>query len=267
MHLPHNAFKAALKQAQPRYGIWAGMCTPYTAEILAGLGYDWVLLDGEHAPNTVPTLLGQLQAMAAYGSQPVVRPVTGDPVLIKQLLDVGAQTLMVPMVETAEQAAALVQAMRYPPHGIRGVGGGLTRATRWDAVPDYIRNAHQELCLIVQIESRLGVQNAAAIAAVEGVDAVFIGPADLSTGLGHAGDASQPEVQDAIRQAIDATRAQGKACGILAPREEDARRYLDWGCQFVAVGIDISLLRQAAQANLARYRDDAGASKAPGGVY
>lgn len=266
MHLPRNAFKAALKQGQPQYGIWAGMCTPYAAEILAGLGYDWVLLDGEHAPNTIPTLLGQLQAMAAYGSQPVVRPVTGDAVLIKQLLDVGAQTLMVPMVETAEQATALVQAMRYPPHGIRGVGGGLTRATRWDAVPDYIRTAHQELCLIVQIESRLGVQNAAAIAAVEGVDAVFIGPADLSTGLGYAGDASQPEVQDAIRQAIDATRSAGKACGILAPREEDARRYLQWGCQFVAVGIDISLLRQAAQANLARYRDDAPAKPA-GSVY
>lgn len=267
MNLPYNAFKAALRQPQPRYGIWAGLCTPYAAEILAGLGYDWILLDGEHAPNTVPTLLGQLQAMAGYDSQAVVRPVTGDPVLIKQLLDVGAQTLMVPMVETAEQARTLVQAMRYPPHGIRGVGGGLTRATRWDAVPDYIRTAHEELCLIVQIESRLGVQNAAAIAAVDGVDAVFIGPADLSTGLGHAGDASQPDVQDAIRQTIDATRAQGKACGILAPREEDARRYLAWGCQFVAVGIDISLLRQAAQANLARYREAPGRAASPSALY
>jgi 4-hydroxy-2-oxoheptanedioate aldolase len=175
-------------------------------------------------------------------------------VLIKQLLDVGVQTLMVPMVETAEQARELVRAMRYPPHGVRGVGGGLTRATRWDAVPDYIRTAHEQLCLIVQIESPLGVANAAEIAAVDGVHAVFIGPADLSTGMGHAGDASQGEVQDAIRRTVDATLAAGKACGILAPREEDARRYADWGCRFIAVGIDISLLRQAALANLGCYR-------------
>lgn len=263
MELPRNPFKAALRQAGPLYGIWAGMATPYAAEILATTGYDWMLVDGEHAPNTVPTLLGQLQAVAPYATHPVVRPVTGDAVLIKQLLDVGAQTLMVPMVETAEQAAALVQAMRYPPHGVRGVGGGLTRATRWDAVPDYIRTAHEQLCLIVQIESRRGVENAAAIAAVDGVDAVFIGPADLSTGLGHAGDASQPEVQDCIRRTIEAARAQGKACGILAPREEDARRYAEWGCGFIAVAIDIGLLRQAAQANLARYRPPAGTAAAP----
>lgn len=263
MKLPINPFKAALRRAEPLYGIWAGFATPYAAEIIATTGYDWMLVDGEHAPNTVPTLLGQLQAVAPYATHPVVRPVTGDAVLIKQLLDVGVQTLMVPMVETAEQAEALVQAMRYPPYGIRGVGGGLTRATRWDAVPDYIRRAHEELCLIVQIESRRGVDNAAAIAAVDGVDAVFIGPADLSTGMGYAGDASQPEVQDCIRSTIEAVRAQGKACGILAPREEDARRYAGWGCQFIAVAIDISLLRQAAQANLARYRTTDQAVPAP----
>lgn len=263
MKLPHNPFKAALRQPATQYGIWAGQGTPYAAEILATTGYDWMLVDGEHAPNTVPGVLGQLQAVAPYPTHPVVRSVSGDPMLIKQLLDIGAQTLMVPMVETAAQAAALVQAMRYPPHGLRGVGGGLTRATRWDAVPDYIRNAHQELCLIVQIESRLGTDNAAAIAAVPGVDAVFIGPADLSTGMGHAGDASQPEVQQAIRHTIEATVAQGKACGILAPREEDARRYIGWGCRFVAVAIDISLLRQAACAQLARYRP-AAATASPG---
>ena len=254
MDLPFNPFKAALRRSEPLYGIWAGFATPYAAEIMATTGYDWMLVDGEHAPNTVPTLLGQLQAVAPYATHPVVRAVHGDAVLIKQLLDAGVQTLMVPMVETAEQARALVQAMRYPPHGIRGVGGGLTRATRWDAVPDYIRTAHEQLCLIVQIESRLGVENAAEIAAVDGVDAVFIGPADLSTGMGHAGDASQPEVQDCIRRTIETALAHGKACGILAPREEDARRYTDWGCRFVAVAIDISLMRQAAVANLARYR-------------
>jgi 4-hydroxy-2-oxoheptanedioate aldolase len=145
--------------------------------------------------------------------------------------------------------------MRYPPHGIRGVGGGLTRATRWDAVPDYLNTAHEELCLIVQVESRAGVENVEAIAAVDGVDAVFIGPADLSTGLGHIGNPSHPEVQKHIRHAVDATLAAGKVCGILAPAEDDARRYMSWGCQFVAVGIDISLLRQAAKENLARYRE------------
>jgi 4-hydroxy-2-oxoheptanedioate aldolase len=255
MKMPHNAFKAALAKGEPQYGIWAGFATGYAAEIVAGFGYDWMLIDGEHAPNTVPSILAQLQAVAPYSTAPMVRAVTQDAVLIKQLLDVGVQTLMIPMVETAEQARNLVKAMRYPPHGIRGVGGGLTRATRWDGVPDYLNTAHQELCLVVQVESRAGVDNVEAIAAVEGVDAVFIGPADLSTGLGHSGNPSHPQVQAKIRHAVEATLAAGKVCGILAPAEEDARRYQSWGCQFIAVGIDISLMRQAALSNLARYRD------------
>jgi 4-hydroxy-2-oxoheptanedioate aldolase len=159
MQLPSNHFKSALRQMSstaPLYGIWAGMASAYNAEILATTGHDWILLDGEHAPNTVPTLLGQLQALAAYPVNPVVRIPHGDPALIKQVLDIGAQTLMVPMVESAAQAAALVRAMRYPPAGIRGVGGGLIRATRWDAVADYIAQADQALCLVVQIESSLG---------------------------------------------------------------------------------------------------------------
>lgn len=254
MNLPINPFKADLAKDDTQYGIWAGFASGYAAEITAGFGYDWMLIDGEHAPNTLPSIQTQLQAVAAYTTAPVVRAVSHDPVLIKQLLDIGTQTLMIPMVETAEQARALVRAMRYPPHGIRGVGGGLTRATRWDAVPDYLQTAHQQLCLIVQIESRSGVDNVAEIAAVDGVDAVFVGPADLSTGLGHAGNPSHPEVQTKIRHAIDATLAAGKVCGILAPAEEDARRYESWGCQFIAVGIDISLMRQAALDNLARYR-------------
>jgi len=254
MKLPTNAFKAALAKSEPQYGIWAGFACGYAAEMVASFGYDWMLIDGEHAPNTVPTLLAQLQAVAPYSCAPVVRAVTHDPVLIKQLLDVGVQTLMIPMVESAEQARNLVKAMRYPPHGIRGVGGGLTRATRWDGVPDYLRTADQQLCLIVQVESRAGVENVEEIAAVEGVDAVFIGPADLSTGMGHYGNASHPEVQEKIHHAVRATLAAGKVCGILAPAEEDARRYQSWGCQFIAVGIDISLMRQAALDNLARYR-------------
>jgi 4-hydroxy-2-oxoheptanedioate aldolase len=255
MKMPRNAFKAGLAKGEPQYGIWAGFATGYAAEITAGFGYDWMLIDGEHAPNTVPSILAQLQAVAPYSTAPIVRAVGHDPVLIKQLLDVGTQSLMIPQVETAEQARALVQATRYPPHGIRGVGGGLTRATRWDGVPEYINTAHEELCLIVQIESRAGVDNVAEIAAVEGVDAIFIGPADLSTGLGHIGNPSHPHVQEKIRHAVDATLAAGKVCGILAPAEEDARRYQQWGCQFIAVAIDISLMRQAALSNLARYRN------------
>jgi 4-hydroxy-2-oxoheptanedioate aldolase len=251
-----NGFRQALSRNAPLFGVWAGFAQGYAAEIVASIGYDWMLIDGEHAPNTIQTILAQLQAVAPYATQPVVRAVNGDPTLIKQLLDIGAQTLMVPMVETAEQARALVRAMRYPPHGMRGVGGGLARASRWDGVPDYLTRAHESLFLIVQVESARGVDNAEAIAAVQGVDAIFVGPADLSTGMGFAGNPRHPDVQAAIRRAVDATLAAGKASGILAPVEEDARRYLEWGCHFVAVGIDISLMRQAARENLARYRPD-----------
>lgn len=156
MQMPPNRFKAALAGSSTQYGLWAGFATGYAAEIAASTGYDWLLIDGEHAPNTVPSILAQLQAVAPYASAPVVRAVNGDSSLIKQLLDIGVQSLMVPMVETAEQARQLVRAMRYPPHGIRGVGGGLARATRWDGVPDYLATAHEELCLIVQVESKLG---------------------------------------------------------------------------------------------------------------
>lgn len=260
MELPRNPFKAAL-DGETRYGCWAGFGTAYATEILATTGFDWLLIDGEHAPNPVPAVLGQLQAVAPYATAPVVRAVNHDPALIKQLLDIGAQTLMVPMVDTAEQAEALVRAMRFPPHGIRGVGGGLTRATRWDAIPDYIQTAHQQLTLIAQVESQRGIDNVEAIAAVDGVDAVFVGPADLSTGVGHVGNPGHEDVQAMIRHALKATHDAGKAAGILAPAEDDARRYAQWGFDFIAVGIDISLLRQAAQATIDRYRT--GTSPAP----
>lgn len=255
MQLPSNTFKTALAGGEPQYGLWAGFGIGYAAEIAATTGFDWLLIDGEHAPNTVPTILAQLQAVAPYATAPVVRSVNHDPSLIKQLLDIGAQTLMVPMVESAKQATDLVRAMRYPPHGIRGVGGGLVRATRWDGVDDYLTRAHEELCLIVQVESPKGIENVEAIAAIEGVDAIFIGPADLSVGMGHPGDPGHPEVQAAIEHAIDAIQAAGKPVGILAPREADARRYRSLGCRFIAVGIDISLLRQAAMDTIARYKD------------
>ncbi|GHB29980.1 HpcH/HpaI aldolase family protein [Salinicola rhizosphaerae] len=255
MLLPTNRFQSLLT-GEPRYGCWAGFGTGYATEILATTGFDWLLIDGEHAPNTVPSILAQLQAVAPYASAPVVRAVNHDPALIKQLLDIGAQTLMIPMVESAEQAANLVAATRYPPHGFRGVGGGLTRATRWDGVENYLATAHEELCLIVQVESQGGVDNAEAIAGTPGIDAVFVGPVDLSTGVGHVGNPNHPEVQAMIRHTFEATKAAGKAAGILAPAEADARRYAEWGFDFIAVGIDISLLRQAALETLSRYRPE-----------
>ncbi|RKR03350.1 2,4-dihydroxyhept-2-enedioate aldolase [Kushneria sinocarnis] len=255
MELPRNDFKAALHGEAIQYGCWAGLANGYASEILATSGFDWMLLDGEHGPNTVPTLLAQLQAVAPYATAPVVRAVDGNPTLIKQLLDIGAQTLMIPMVESAEQARALVSAMRYPPQGIRGVGGGLVRATRWGSVPDYLARAHEELCLIVQIESGAGVDNVEEIAAVEGVDALFVGPMDLSTDMGEAGNPGHPAVQERIRHVIEATHRAGKPCGILAPDEADARRYAEWGCRFIAVGLDIVMLQAAAAETLRRYRD------------
>lgn len=254
MQIPVNAFKNSLAENDTLFGCWAGFATGYAAEILAGTGFDWLLIDGEHAPNTLPTILAQLQAIAPYPVAPVVRSVNQDPALIKQLLDIGAQTLMVPMVESAEQASAVVRAMRYPPHGIRGVGGGLVRATRWDGVNDYLHRAHESLCLIVQVESPKGVEAAEVIAATDGVDAVFIGPADLSVGMGHPGNPGHPDVQSAIEKVIKAVQAAGKPVGILAPREENARRYQALGCQFIAVGIDISLLRQGALDMVAHYK-------------
>nr|WP_043527702.1 HpcH/HpaI aldolase/citrate lyase family protein [Halomonas xinjiangensis] len=262
MHMPVNPFRRALAGGEVQYGLWAGFATGYAAEIAASTGFDWMLIDGEHAPNTVPAILAQLQAVAPYDSAPVVRTVNQDPALIKQLLDIGAQTLMVPMVESADQATALVRAMRYPPHGMRGVGGGLVRATRWDGVDDYLAHAHEELCLIVQVESPRGIENVEAIAATEGVDAVFVGPADLSVGMGHPGNPGHPDVQAAIVHAIEAVQAAGKPVGILAPVEADARHYQSMGCRFIAVGIDISLLRQAALATIAHYKEGASSGSA-----
>ncbi|NIF87916.1 HpcH/HpaI aldolase/citrate lyase family protein [Burkholderia sp. Ax-1720] len=263
-----NPFKRALADHTPQLGTWNSFASSYTTEIIAQSGYDWMLVDGEHAPNAVDSILRQLQALAPYRTRPVVRTVDHDPARIKQLLDIGATTLMVPMVESAGQAAALVRAMRYPPGGFRGIGGALTRATRWGRVSDYLARAEAALCLTVQIESRAGLDKVAAIAATEGVHGLFVGPADLSCALGHPDDAGHPEVQQAIRHIIETARAAGKAAGILAPAEDAARRYLGWGASFVAVAIDIVLLREALDAALARFRDPAAAAgPAASGAY
>lgn len=248
MQLKNNAFKAALQSGQrPQIGLWLGLADPICAEICAGAGFDWLLIDGEHAPNDVRSVLAQLQAVAPYPAHPIVRPVSGDVQLIKQLLDIGAQTLLVPMVETAEQARLLVSAMRYPPAGIRGVGAALARASQWNRVTNYLHQANDDMCLLVQVETRLGLENLDAIAAVEGVDGVFIGPSDLSAALGHLGKPGHADVQQAIEGAISRIRSAGRAAGILSTDETLSRHYLSLGCTFVAVGLDGSLLMRATQ--------------------
>ncbi|AAF12475.1 4-hydroxy-2-oxoheptanedioate aldolase [Deinococcus radiodurans] len=250
-----NTFKHALAGGRPQIGLWLGLADPYCAEICAGAGFDWLLIDGEHAPNDVRSTLAQLQALAAYPVAPVVRPPVGDTHLIKQYLDLGVQTLLVPMVDTPEQARQLVQATRYPPQGIRGVGSALARASRWNAVPDYLTRANDEICLLVQVESRLGLENLDEIAAVEGVDGVFIGPADLSASLGHLGHPGHPDVAQAIEDALRRIVGAGKAAGILSADERLARHYLALGATFVAVGVDTTLLARAARTLAASFKD------------
>jgi len=261
-----NHFKRALQEKRPQIGLWLGLCSSYSAELLAGAGFDWLLIDGEHAPNNVQTVLGQLQAVAPYPSQPVVRPPWNDAVIIKQLLDVGEQTLLIPMIQNAEQARDAVRATRYPPHGVRGVGSALARASRWNRVPDYLQQADEQMCVLVQIETREAVKNLDAILQVEGVDGVFIGPADLSADMGFAGNPQHPEVQRTIDDAIARIRAAGKAPGILMANKALAQRYLEAGALFVAVGVDTTLLARAAEA-LADEFKQGGAQAPSSGVY
>lgn len=243
-----NKFKHALKAGRPQIGLWLGLCSGYSAEILAGTGFDWLLIDSEHAPNDISTILAQLQGIAPYSSQPVVRPAWNDPVIVKQLLDIGAQTLLFPMIQNAAQACEAVRATRYPPAGIRGVGSALARASRWNRIPDYLSRANDEICVLVQVETREALQNLPEIAAVEGVDGVFIGPADLSADMGHLGNPQHPEVQSAIEQAIVQIQSSGKAAGILMTNVDTAKHYLNLGALFVAVGVDTLLLTGAANA-------------------
>ncbi len=248
-----NTFKQALARGQRQIGLWQALANPYTAEICAGAGFDWLLFDGEHAPNDIPTLLAQLQAVAPYAVHPIARPPVGDAVLVKQYLDIGFQTLLIPFVESAEQARDLVRATRYPPAGIRGIGVGLSRAARWNRVADYLETADAEICLIVQIESDAGLREIEAIAAIEGVDAVFVGPADLSAALGYRGQADHPAMIETISTMIRTIRAAGKPVGTLAMDEAGFERAEAAGCTFVAVGTDVSLLARSSEA-LARGR-------------
>ena len=253
MDLPQNAFKRALKAGKSQIGLWSSLSSNYTVEVIAGAGYDWILLDCEHSPNDLESLLTQLQAAAAYPAEPVVRVPWNDMVTIKRVLDIGAQSLLVPYVSTPEEAAAAVSYIRYPPAGVRGVAG-TTRASRFGRVRDYARRAHEEICLLVQLETQRALDNLEAICAVDGVDGVFIGPADLHASLGHTGEIANPKVKPLIDEAIRRIRKAGKAPGILTPNEADARHWLECGAQFVAVGSDLGILARGSEALAAKFK-------------
>ena len=269
MQTPANPFKQALAGKRAQIGLWLGLADAYSTEICAGAGFDWLLIDGEHSPNGLRSVLQQAQAIAAYpGVNAIARVPLGHgdagTALIKQYLDLGVQTILVPMVDTPEQARALVRAMRYPPQGIRGMGGA--RASRWGRYPGYAKEANAQVCLLVQAETRTALDNLEAIAAVEGVDGIFIGPADLSASMGHVGNAGHPEVQAAIEDAIARIGRAGKAAGILTPDEALAQKYLELGALFVAVGLDTNLLVRATSALATRFKSAAKAAPT-GGTY
>jgi 4-hydroxy-2-oxoheptanedioate aldolase len=253
MDLPANTFKRALKAGKPQIGLWCSLSSHYAIELVAGSGFDWLLLDTEHSPNDLESVLKQLQAAAPYPTHAVVRVPWNDMVTIKRYLDVGAQSILIPYVQNAEEAKSAVAYTRYPPAGVRGVAGG-TRATRFGRIKDYAKRAHEELCVLVQVETQTALDNLEKIAAVEGVDGVFIGPADLHASLGYPGETNNPKVTPVIDDAVRRIRKAGKAPGILTTVEADARRWLDCGGQFVAVGVDTGVLARGTEALAAKFK-------------
>ena len=253
MDLPQNPFKRALKAGKAQIGLWSSLSSNYSVEVIAGAGFDWILLDCEHSPNDLESLLAQLQAAAPYPGHSVVRVPWNDMVNIKRVLDIGAQSLLIPYVSTAEEARAAVSYTRYPPAGVRGVAG-TTRATRFGRVKDYAKRVQEELCVLVQVETQEALDNIEAIAAVDGIDGIFIGPADLHASLGYMGEITNPKVMPVIDEAIRRIRKCGKAPGILTPAEEHARRQLECGALFVAVGNDIGILARGAETLAAKFK-------------
>lgn len=247
MDLPQNQFKRALREGRRQIGLWCSLPGAYVAEAVAGSGFDWLLFDTEHSPGDPLTVLEQLQAVAPYPVSAVVRPASNDTVLIKRFLDLGAQTLLIPYVQSVEEARGAVAAMRYAPAGIRGVAG-VTRATGFGRIPNYAKRAHEELCLLVQIETQEALDRLEEIAAVEGVDGVFIGPADLAASLGYAGELGHPKVKATVEDAVRRIRACGKPAGILTPDNAFAARCIELGTTFTAVGVDAAIVARATEA-------------------
>ncbi|WP_417579013.1 aldolase/citrate lyase family protein [Nitrincola sp.] len=254
MELPVNHFKKALNEGRTQLGLWCALANAYGTEIGACAGYDWLLIDAEHGPNDLQLVLAQLQAVAPYPVTPVVRPLNGDSDTLKPLLDAGVQTFLIPMVESAEQARRIVAATRYPPLGHRGVGAGLARASRWGRVPEYVHHCHTELCILIQVENRAGIDNLNEIAAVEGVDGVFIGAADLAADMGYLGQPGHPAVNSVVLEAFKQIQVAGKPAGALTVNELLAHEHLAAGCQFLAIGADTSLLARVTDDLLRRFK-------------
>lgn len=252
MELPINKFKRAIKDGKPQIGIWSSLSSHIVAEVLAGSGLDWVLLDTEHSPNELPMVQQQLHAMEGGSATPIVRVPWNDMVMIKRYLDIGAQSLLLPYVQSVDEAKNAARFTRYPPQGVRGVAGA-TRATRYGRIKDYFKRVHDELCLLVQVETRAAMANLDAIAGVEGVDGVFIGPNDLAADMGHLGNWQHPEVWKVMEEAAKRIRKAGKAPGILVG-EADGKRCLDMGYLFVAVGADVGMLARGSEALAAKFK-------------
>ncbi|MBL8700166.1 MAG: HpcH/HpaI aldolase/citrate lyase family protein [Alphaproteobacteria bacterium] len=253
MDIPRNAFKHALAAGRRQIGLWSTLGSNIVAEILAPAGYDWILLDMEHSPNEVPMLIQQMQALTGGTATPIVRPAWNDPVIIKRVLDAGAQSILVPFVQNAAEARAAVAATRYPPHGIRGVSAG-ARGGRYGRIDGYLHKANAEMCVLVQIETPMGLANLEAIASVEGVDGVFIGPSDLAATHGHLGNPGHPDVDKMIMEAGARLRKLGKPAGFLTPNTDLAKRVLDAGYLFVAVGTDSNLMVKSVDALLKQFK-------------
>ena len=245
MPVPTNHLKAALAAKMPQIGIWISLASPYSAELLSDVGFDWLLIDAEHGPNDIPTILSQAQTIGRR-TNVVVRPPTGEAWMIKQILDLGVQTLLIPMIESVDYAKAVIAATLYPPKGIRGVGAGSARASNFGQMADYIQNANDEICLILQVESRAGLAALPGILELDGVDCVFVGPSDLAADMGYPGNSAAPQVQAAIDDALGQIVASGKAAGILTFDTVAVAHYLKLGVTFVGVGSDVALLAKAA---------------------
>lgn len=255
MKVPMNGFRRAMRRGDVTYGLWLGLPDGSVAEIAAGAGFDWLLLDHEHSPLELADILGLLRAVAPYPVAPIVRPVGDDPLLLKKLLDIGVQTFLVPMVDCAAQAEAIVSALRYPPAGRRGVGAALARAARWGQVPGYLQRANDEICLIVQVETVTALRNLEEIVNVSGVDGVFIGPSDLSASMGHLGDPGHVEVTTAIHDALGAISRADKFAGVLCTDPGMAPGYIASGARFLGVGTDTLVMARGCRELLAGYRE------------
>jgi 4-hydroxy-2-oxoheptanedioate aldolase len=253
MDVPANHFKRAIKSGRSQIGLWCSLASNVSVEIVAGSGFDWLLLDTEHSPNELPMVYSQLQAVMENRVQPIVRPAWNDQVLIKRFLDAGVQTLLVPMIQTVEEAEQAVASTRYPPRGVRGFASA-SRSSRFGRVKDYHTRCEEEICVLVQIETKLGLDNLEAIAAVEGVDGVFIGPGDLSAGLGYLGDQGNPAFRPMVEDAMRRIKATSKAPGILTGDEALAWRCIELGCLFTAVGADSGILARGSEQLAAKFK-------------